>query len=366
MPSSLSAADPAPGASKLLVVSPQAFRETCLADIDQARSLAARFKAREGGDSIAALDEFDSAYALLADASARASLARSVHPDEAIRAAASTCESDVDKANTELTLDRGIYDRMAKLEMSKADAATRHYVERTLRDFRRAGVDKDEATRARIKALREELVTLGQKFDENIAGDVRTLELDPKDLDGLPDDFRRAHAAGANGKVTLTTNNTDYQPFMTYATSPTARAAFWKLYRQRAHPANVPVLKRMLEARQELATTLGFPTWSDYITGDKMIATRQNVSDFIDRIAAAADKRMMADYATVLARRQKDVPGSTFVDAWDSTYYQEKVKAEQYNFDSQSVRPYFEYSKVKAGVMSITGRMFGLTYRPVK
>jgi Zn-dependent oligopeptidase len=366
MPSSLSAAEPAPGASKLLVVAPQAFRETCLADIDQARSLAARFKAHEGGDPIAVLDEFDSAYALLADASARASLARSVHPDEAVRSAASTCESDVDKANTELTLDRGIYDRMAKLDMNRADAATRHYVERTLRDFRRAGVDKDEATRARIKALREELVTLGQKFDENIAGDVRTLELDPKDLDGLPDDFKRAHAAAATGKVTLTTNNTDYQPFMTYATSPTARAAFWKLYRQRAHPANVPVLKRMLEARQELATTLGFPTWADYITGDKMIGTRQNVGDFIDRIAAAADKRMKADYATVLTRRQKDVPGSTFVDAWDSTYYQEKVKAEQYNFDSQAVRPYFEYSKVKAGVMSITGRMFGLTYRPVK
>ena len=43
----------------------------------------------------------------------------------------------------------------------------------------------------------------------------------------------------------------------------------------------------------------------------------------------------------------------------------QKVKAEQYNFNSQSVRPYFEYSKVKAGVMDITSRMFGISYRPV-
>jgi thimet oligopeptidase len=367
LPEPSSAAELMPGASRLLAVTPQAFRDACLADIEKARQSAARFKTTgSSADPPASLDDFDSASALLADASARAGLARSVHPDEAMRAAATACESDVDKANTELTLDRAIYDRMSGLKIDHADPATRHYVEKTLRDFRRAGVDKDEATRARIKALREELVTLGQQFDDNIAGDVRSLELDPKDLDGLPDDFTRAHAPAANGKVTLTTNNTDYQPFMTYATSATARAAFWKLYRLRAHPKNGPVLQRMLEARRELAGELGFATWADYITGDKMIGTPRNVADFIDRITVASDRRMKSDYASLLARRQKDVPGTSFVDAWDSSYYQEKVKAEQYDFDSQSVRPYLEYSRVKQGVLDITGRMFGITYRPVR
>jgi thimet oligopeptidase len=367
LPGSSSAAEPVPGASKLLAVTPQAFRDACLADIDKARQSAARFKAAAAAaDPLATLDEFDSAAALLADASARASLTRSVHPDEAMRTAATACESEVDKANTELTLDRAIFDRMSGLTIDAADAATRHYVARTLRDFRRAGVDKDEATRKRITALREELVTLGQQFDDNIAGDVRSLELDPADLDGLPDDYRRAHAPGPTGKVTLTTNNTDYQPFMTYATSATARAAFWKLYRLRGHPKNGPVLQRMLEARRELAGLLGFATWAEYITGDKMIGTPKNVAEFIDRITAAAERRMKSDYASVLSRRQKDVPGASFVDAWDSSYYQEKVKAEQYDFDSQSVRPYFEYSRVKQGVLDITGRMFGITYRPVR
>jgi len=367
MPVTVAAADLVPGASKLLTVTPSAFRDTCLADIERARHLAAKFQgAPAAADPMATLHDYDSAIALLADAAARASLARSVHPDEAMRTAGSACESEVDKANTELTLDRGIYERMNKLDVAQADAATRYYLERTLRDFRRAGVDKDGATRARIKALREELVTLGQRFDENIASDVRNLEVDAKDLDGLPDDFKRSHPAGANGKVTLTTNNTDYQPFLTYATSATARAALWELYRQRGGPKKVAVLQRMVEARQELAGALGFPTWADYITGDKMIGARQNVADFIDRIVAASDRRMKADYAAVLARRQLDVPGAAVVDAWDSTFYQEKVKAEQYNFSSQSVRPYFEYSKVKSGVMDITSRMFGITFRQVK
>lgn len=367
MPSRSSAAELVPGASKLLVVSPDAFKATCLKDIDEAKAWAAKFMGTLGiRDGLEALDQYDSAVALLADASARASLARSVHPDEAMRNAAAFCETEVEKATTELTLNRGIYDRMATLNFASSDAATTHYVQKTLRDFRRAGVDRDEATRTRIRTLRDELVKLGQQFDENIASDVRTLEVDPKDLDGLPEDFKRSHPVQPNGKVTLTTNNTDYQPFLTYSTSATARAAIWKLYRQRAHPKNVPVLRQMLQARQELATLLGFATWSDYITGDKMIGTRQNVTNFIDRIVTAADARMKADYAAVLARRQRDVPGAATVDAWDSSFYQEKVKAEQYNFDSQSVRPYFEYTRVKAGVMDITSRMFGVTYRPVK
>jgi len=43
----------------------------------------------------------------------------------------------------------------------------------------------------------------------------------------------------------------------------------------------------------------------------------------------------------------------------------EQVKAEQYKFDSQAVRPYFEYRRVKQGVMDLTSRMFGITYRAV-
>ena len=88
---------------------------------------------------------------------------------------------------------RPTYEALARLNVSRADAATKHYVEKTLRDFKRAGVDKDDATRARIKTLREELVKLGQEFNSNIATDVRMIEVDPSDLDGLPDDFKRAH-----------------------------------------------------------------------------------------------------------------------------------------------------------------------------
>ena len=363
---SFAAAQAAPvGASRLLTVSPQAFLDSCRADVEQARASVAQFRTAAGRDWAAALDRYDTAFGLLGNAASRSGLAREVHPDQPMRKAAEQCESDVDRAATELSLDRPTYEALVRLNVSRADAATKHYVEKTIRDFKRAGVDKNEATRARIKTLREELVKLGQEFNSNIATDVRMIEVEPSELDGLPDDFKRAHAARSNGKILLTTNNTDYQPFMMYAKSVRAREEFWKAYRLRGHPKNLAVLGRMLEARKELANLLGFETWADYITGDKMIGTRREASEFIQKIATAADDRLTADYKALLARKQRDTPAATSVDAWDSAYLQELVKNDLYKYDSQTVRPYFEYRRVKQGVMDLTSKMFGITFRAV-
>ena len=144
---------------------------------------------------------------------------------------------------------------------------------KTLRDLRRAGVDKDDATRARVLKLREELLKIGQEFGKNIKDDVRTMKVPAAELDGMPDDFKQQHLPGADGLVTITTDNTDYIPFVTYARSARAREELWRLYRLRGHPKNLEVLSRMLEKRHELATLLGYASWAEYATEDKMIGS---------------------------------------------------------------------------------------------
>ncbi|ACG71667.1 Thimet oligopeptidase [Anaeromyxobacter sp. K] len=352
-----------PEASRELTGTPLAFTEGCRRDMDRARAEAARARALGPAGGLATLEAFDAAFAALSEAASRASLARNVHPDPALRDAAEAAEREVDALSTELSLDRGLYDALAGLDPSGLDAATRHLVEKSLRDFRRAGVDRDDATRARVKALREELVRVGQEFGRNIKDDVRRLEVEPAALDGLPEDWRRAHAPGPNGRVTLTTDNTDYVPFLTYARSAAAREALWRLYRLRGHPRNLEVLSRMLARRADLARLLGYPSWAAYVTEDKMIGSEGAAADFIERIAGAAEARMRRDHAQLLERKREDSPGADRVDPWDSAWLQERVKAERYGFDSQSVRPYFEYQRVKQGVLDVTGRIFGIAYR---
>src|SRR5205823_8900600 len=143
---------------------------------------------------------------------------------------------------------------------------------------------------------------------------------------GLPEDYVRAHPAGANGKVTITTDYPDYVPFLSYARSASARERLWRVYRQRAHPKNLSVLTRMLEKRHELATVLGYPSWAVYVTEDKMIGSARAATDFVAKISAAAEKRAAGDYQALLERKRRDDPSAERVEAWDSQVLTEALR----------------------------------------
>lgn len=358
---------PAPESSTLISGTLEAFNAACSADLERARARITSLKALEAAkDGRAILEAYDEATAALGASLSRSSLTREVHPQAAFRDAARACEQKADALNVEISQDRGVYDALSAVDLSQADAATRYWMERTLLDFRRAGVDRDDATRAKVQTLNEEILKLGQTFNQNIAEGVRKVELDPKQLAGLPEDFIKAHAPGANGKVTLTSNYPDYFPFMTYARDGKAREQVWRAYRQRAHPKNLAVLEQLIAKRHELATLLGYPTWAAFVTETKMTRTQQVAGEFIDKVAATAEQRAKQEYADLLARKQKDDPKATTLEPWDQDYYEDRVKAERLGFDSQSLRAYFEYGRVKKGVMDITARMWGITYVPVK
>jgi thimet oligopeptidase len=344
-----------------------AFVARSRADLERARDAVARLKsAPAAAPVLQRLADYDDAMAALSDASARASVARNAHPDEAMRKAAETCEQEIDALATRFSLDRDIYQSLHTLDVSTEDAATRHFLWRTLRDFRRAGVDKDEATRERVRELNEELVRIGQEFSRNIREDVRRIHIDPAELAGLPDDYVRAHPPGPDGKVSISTDYPDYVPFLTYATSSRAREALWRVYRKRGHPGNLEVLSRMLALRHELARLLGYPSWADYVTEDKMIGSAGAARAFIARISEASARRADADYETLLQRLRRDQPSASRVEPWDSEVLKESVRAERFGFDAQSVRPYFPFGRVQQGVLDVTARLFGLEYRRVE
>src|SRR5438093_117303 len=81
------------------------------------------------------------------------------------------------------------------------------------RYFRLAGVDRDVATRDRIKELRDEMTAIGQEFDRTIREDERSIQVDDATaLAGLPADFVKAHPPGPDGKITITTQYPDIIP----------------------------------------------------------------------------------------------------------------------------------------------------------
>ncbi|MDQ3636051.1 MAG: Zn-dependent oligopeptidase [Acidobacteriota bacterium] len=310
---------------------------------------------------------YDEIQVLLDAAGNQAGLMENVHPDEKFRAASEKISQEISAFLNELSLNRDVYDALVAIDLKNADAATKYYVEKTLRDFRLSGVDKDEATRKKIKALNDEIVLIGQEFGRNIRNGKRTVTVDDvSELDGLPQDYIDAHKPNADGKIILTTEYPDALPVFSYAKSEKLRKEMYLAYNNRAFPENIDVLDRLAKKRHELAVLLGFKSYADYITADKMIKSAANADDFITKIVNASEDRAMREYQELLKRKQKDVAGAKAVNRWEQSYYTEIVSKENYDFDSQSVRPYFQYDKVKNGVLDVTSRVFGVEFKQIK
>ncbi|WP_211240637.1 M3 family metallopeptidase [Hamadaea tsunoensis] len=353
---------PTQHAADLMTAAPDRLRAATDEGVARARAGIEEFLA--AGDLPAAeqLDLYDEAVAAAMNVAHQMSVIRNAHPDAEHRSTAEAASRDLDAVLTEISLDERVFAALSALDLTEAEPVTVHWVTRTLRDMRLSGVDRDAETRARVRSLKEELVRIGQDFDRNIAGDTRTESFSPQELAGLPDDFIAAHAPGADGRVEISTAYPDKLPFLTYATSSAARERLWRTDRLRGVPANVDSLAEMVRTRHELATLLGFPNWAEYATADKMIGSAGAAADFIERLSDAAADRMRADYAVLLERKRRDDPAATAVEAWDGTYLQDQVRSEQFAFDSQAVRPYFEYTAVKDGIFDLVGRMFGVSF----
>jgi len=308
---------------------------------------------------------YDEALRQLDMAGSQASLAENVLPDRATRNAAERMSQEVAAYFTELSLNRKVYDALAALDVAKTDPATRYYVIRTLRDFRLAGVDKDEATREKIKKVSDEVVAVGQDFNRNIREDKSTITCTPAELEGLPEDYIARHKPDADGKITLTIEYPDAIPLFAYAKSEAVRKRMYMAYTNRAYPKNMETLDRLRERRDELAKLLGFPDWADCITADKMVGSAANAHEFIDRVVAASADKQAREYEQLLARKRQDDPGATTVQFWEVNYYKEQVRKADYDFDSQAIRPYLPYSRVKQGVLDLAARLFDVEFRRV-
>ena len=237
---------------------------------------------------------YDLAIEHLDLAGAQAGVLNSVADAKDVRDQAQLEAQGVAMAGAALSLNREVYDALAAMSLDGASAPTRHYVERTLLAYRLAGVDKDRPTRDRLQALHEQATRIALDFSRNIQEGAKTIQATPAELAGLPPDYLARHPAGADGQVTLSTDQPDMQPVMTFAASPALRERMFLAYNTRAYPANRQLLLDLLATRQQIASILGFRSWADLATADQMMGSAANVRVFLAQLEPGQPRRRTA------------------------------------------------------------------------
>jgi len=307
---------------------------------------------------------YDEATRQLNAAAYFADLVQKVNPDAAFRDRATAMFVKVSGLATSLSLNRDVYQALSALDVSKSDSATRYYVQRQLLEFRLAGVDKDDATRAKLKKLQDQLTEDQSMFDRNISDDQKTVMVaSASELDGLPQDYIDNHKPGADGKIKITTNYPDLFPVLEYAKSDALRRSMWEAWNTRAYPKNREVLIDMMQTRYQIATLIGYSSWADYNAADKMMENGNNIAKFIADLNTAARPVAEREFAMLLAEKQKTDPKATEIHSYEGFRLGELVRRSQYDFNSERVRPYLPYPQVKKGVLDTAATLFHVTFR---
>lgn len=235
-------------------------------------------------------------------------------------------------------------------------------LENTLKSFRRHGVALPEEEREQYKRNEEELSELKLRFSQNALADQNewTLHLtDEADLAGLPETVRMAarEEAGHRGLEgwLFTLAAPSYLPFMTYSDRRDLRETMYRAYgsiggRGNGHDNNA-VIRRIVQLRAEQAHLLGYNTYCDYVLEDRMAQSLPNLRAFMQGLREA-----------VLPAAERDLADVGATAAWDFSYYAEKLKQQRYDFDSETLRPYFPLEAVREGIFGLYGRLYGLRF----
>jgi oligopeptidase A len=244
----------------------------------------------------------------------------------------------------------------------------RRHLEKTTREFVRAGADLPPETKQRVEALRVELSQLQTQFANHTLDSTNAFELvvtDEADLAGLPDSAlaqarAAAQARGVEGwRFTLQVPS--YSPFMQYAENRELRRRMQQAYVNRAacEPFdNRPLVRRILELRRELAELLGFRDWADYVLEDSMAGTGERAVAF-ERDLAERTRPHWRDELDELVAFAAEELGIDELQPWDTSFVAERMRRARYDLDAELLRPYFPLPRVLDGLFEITRRLFG-------
>jgi thimet oligopeptidase len=309
-------------------------------------------------------EPFDDHIMAFADDLLHDYLMQNTHPDADIRKASTDCALKGFEVLSALNANRPLYDRMSLVatdDLSTDKAFTVNYWKQ---QFQESGIGKDEETRNAIKLQNDEISQVGTVFDQNITDAVDSIMVKQDRLDGVPQDYIDSHPANEDGLVTITTAYSDTSPITKYAHDRDLRKQVTFMSRKRAADKNPQVLLDLLGKRFELAKMLGHENFAELNMLGTMVKTPDNVVAFTDKLSAAIKQPALKEKARLLKQMQAIDPSVKKVQSWDASYLANIVREKEYKLDAKAVREYFDYDKVRDGIIKLSEDLFTISIEP--
>ena len=278
-----------------------------------------------------------------------------------------------------ITLNEALFARIHKVyasDHSTLSVEENRLLENTYQSFIRSGANLAEKDKETFRQISASLSLNSLKFSQNLLKENNGYELvlTEEQLTGLPDSAIEAYAQTAKEKgkegYVVTLSIPSFGPFMKYSTHRELRKELYTAYHtQCTHDNeynNLDIVKTLVNLRQQRAQLLGAPTVADFVLTRRMAENSTNVYRLLHQLLDAYKPTALQELEEVrtLAR---EMEGDDFeFQPWDLAFYVEKLKEKKFNFNEESLRPYFELSRVIEGVFGLATRLYGITFHENK
>jgi len=244
----------------------------------------------------------------------------------------------------------------------------------THRSFVRSGAALKGEARSQLTDVKGRLAVLGTQFTQNLLADERSwfMELEPTDLEGLPDFVvASAHAAGKEKAVdgpVVTLSRSLIVPFLQFSPRRDLRERAFKAWAARGanggETDNREIAAETLALRETRAKLLGYPNFAAYKLETEMAGRPEAVRDLLMQVWEPAKAQAEADADVLTSMMHADgINGD--LEPWDWRYYSEKRRKAEHDLDEAALKPYLQLDAMIEASFDCAGRLFGLQFRPL-
>lgn len=283
-----------------------------------------------------------------------------------VREAAGRCESAVEQMRVEVFAREDLFQALKKAEAAGEKLAPEDakLLSEFILSFKRNGLELSADKRKVFIEKRKKLVQLEADFGKELIEWNDWVEFAPADLEGVPQDVLKRLEKTADGKVKVTVKYPDYFPFMENAKNGEARKKMELKFSQKGGEKNLQRLNEALVLRDETAKMLGYANHAAYVLDDRMAKQPATVSKFLDRVASRLKERGQKDLQEMWEAKKADTgnPQAEPIQSWDWRYYDNLLKKQRHQIDTQLIKEYFPLDTVNAGMFEIYQTLLGVTF----
>jgi peptidyl-dipeptidase Dcp len=121
-------------------------------------------------------------------------------------------------------------------------------------------------------------------------------------------------------------------------------------------------MQLIAKTRLEIARLLGSETYAAHSLQRTMAETPENVYKLLDQLREAYKPALEREMNEVTEFASKMEGKPVTINAWDYSYYANKLKNDRYSYDEEQLRPYFELNNVIDGVFGLATKLYGLHF----